>query len=77
MTGVGDAMVEGPNGEEGSQMEDNEGSDLEKEEMNDPLERRGSTMNMKDPGGLDYEILYAKPELHFMREAPQTISHRH
>ena len=38
-------------------MDDNEGSDSEKEEMNDPLETRGSTINIKDPSVIDHEIL--------------------
>jgi hypothetical protein len=54
--GLGNAMVEYSDGEDRSPMESHEGSDSEKEEMNDPMERR-STMNMKDPGGIDHEIL--------------------
>ena len=54
---IGDALVEDPKGEDGFTTNVNEGSDEEREEMNDPMETRGSTMNNKDPSGIDHEIL--------------------
>ena len=58
--GLEDALVEDPNMEGRSLMDDNEGSNLEKEEINDPFETRGNTMNIKDPGGIEHEILLRK-----------------
>ena len=75
--GVGDAIVADPNGEEGSPMEGNKGSNSEKEEMNDPLERRLSTMNMKDPGGIDHKILLREAGTPLYKGSPSNRSHRH
>ena len=38
-------------------MNNNEGSDEEMEEMNDPMDTRGSTINMKDLSGIVHKIL--------------------
>ncbi len=55
--GLGPALVEDPKEDDGSPMTNPEGSDEEREEMNDPLETRGMTMNIKDPSGIDHDIL--------------------
>ena len=46
-----------PDGEDGFPTNDNEGSDEEREDNNNPMETRGTTMNIKDPTGIDLEIL--------------------
>ena len=56
-TKLGPALVEDPKGEDGSPMTNPEGSDEEMDEINDSLETRGRTMNIKDPSGIDHEIL--------------------
>ena len=75
--GLGHALVEDPKGDDGSLMNDPEGSDKGMEEIKDPLETRGRTMNIKDPSGMDHAILLHEAELHFMGEAPRIVSHRH
>ena len=54
---MGPALVEDPKKDDGSPMTNHEGSDEEREEINDPLETRGRTMNIKDPSGIDHDIL--------------------
>lgn len=43
--------------EDGFVLSDNEGSDDETEERNNPMESRGTTMNMNDPSGIAVDIL--------------------
>ena len=54
--GPGPAWVEDLKWEDGSPMNDPEGSDKENEKLNDPLKTRGRTMNIEDPSGIDHEI---------------------
>ena len=58
--GLGCALVEDPKGHDGSPMTNPEGSDEERVEMNNPLKTRERTINIKDPSGIDHEILLYK-----------------
>ena len=55
--GADDALVEEPDGEDGFPTNANESSDDEREDNNDPMETRGTTMNIEDPSGVDLETL--------------------
>jgi len=55
--GVDDAVDEALVEDEGFPMSDNEGSVGEREDNNDPLETRGTTMNMEDPSGIALDSL--------------------
>ena len=55
--GLGTALVDDNEGGDGLATNDTEGSDDERQEMNDPMETRGSTVNSEDPSGVDHFIL--------------------
>lgn len=55
--GVDDAFIEASDGDNGFPTSDNKDSDDKREDDNDPMEARGTTMNIKDPIGIAINTL--------------------